>query len=840
MLKISRLLILLALNNQLRAEVITDGTLGAQLNLPGPDFQIEANLGQQVGSNLFHSFQEFDLQSQEIATFSGPDSVNTIFGRVTGGISSQINGTIRSTIPHAELFLLNPAGIIFGESAQLDVQGGFHASTADYMRLGEVGRFDARVPSQSILTVAPPTAFGFLETPSPIQVQGSDLAIAPQADFSLIGGDLTLNHAQLKAASGRLNLVSVASTSEVTSKSGRLDVRIPETSNLTQLGFIDVLDSHLETSGSPAGGISIRGGQVWLRDSLIHAHTLGESDGKDIDILTTDWLRIQGKTADTSFYEPAIADIELKDSVGIVSNTFGRGKASHIFITTPRLEMHQSTIDTSTSSEGDGGNIDIQSQHIRLEEGAEILSNTSGAGAGGQINLQATERFDLIDTRIFHTAAEIANRTLIQTNTFDIGDGGQIAIATKHLNLSGGYIISNTDSQGNSGTIIIHADQMDVLNGGAVSATVLKQATGHGGNIKINVTDTLQLSGFRPGFISDSSTIVHNMQSAIGAATLGKGLGGSLEISTKNLIVSDYASTGAGTAGSGTAGNMTIMVDNLYLKNGGILSNSSGTRVGGELWLATGDSGHITVVAREDIVISGRNPFNPSSITNNTLLSGQGGNLDIQANRLILADGGAISANSLGLGNAGNIQIKANYISLTDGGEITSAAAQAVGGNVTLFAADLLDLQEAQITTSVHGGGGHGGDITIENPTFMVLDQSQIIAQADEGYGGNIHLITKNFLKTPDSLVSASSRLGLDGQVLIDSPDETISNNLLVLPSGFIDVSDLLPQPCEAMTLTEYLNQSSFRVDRLAGSSSLSPFDLKPSRSLVSMSMNSQ
>jgi filamentous hemagglutinin family protein len=126
MLKIGHLLILLTLNNQLSAEIITDGTLGVQRDLPGPDFQIEANLGQQVGGNLFHSFQDFNLQSHESATFSGPDSINMIFSRITGGNPSQIDGTIRSTIPHAELFFLNPAGIVFGEQARLDVQGGFH------------------------------------------------------------------------------------------------------------------------------------------------------------------------------------------------------------------------------------------------------------------------------------------------------------------------------------------------------------------------------------------------------------------------------------------------------------------------------------------------------------------------------------------------------------------------------------------------------------------------------------------------------------------------------------------------------------------------------------------
>ncbi|BAP56019.1 large exoprotein containing haemagglutination activity domain [Thioploca ingrica] len=146
----------------------------------------------------------------------------------------------------------------------------------------------------------------------------------------------------------------------------------------------------------------------------------------------------------------------------------------------------------------------------------------------------------------------------------------------------------------------------------------------------------------------------------------------------------------------------------------------------------------------------------------------------------------------------------------------------------------MLKLLPTAPPTSVHGGIGNGGNITIENPDFVVLDQSQIIAQADQGHGGNIRLVTDNFLKTLNSLVSASSRLGIDGQIVITSPDKTVSNSLLVLPTTFTDVSGLLPRPCEAMTLAEYLNRSSFIVNRLAGSSLLSPFDLKPSPLIVS------
>ena len=90
------------------AEVITDGTLGQKINLPGPNFQITPDLGQQHGGNLFHSFQDFNLNSLESATFSGANNIQNILSRVTGGNPSNIDGLIRSTIPNANFYFLNP------------------------------------------------------------------------------------------------------------------------------------------------------------------------------------------------------------------------------------------------------------------------------------------------------------------------------------------------------------------------------------------------------------------------------------------------------------------------------------------------------------------------------------------------------------------------------------------------------------------------------------------------------------------------------------------------------------------------------------------------------------
>ena len=154
--------------------------------------------------------------------------MSNIIGRVTGGEISLIDGTLRSTIPGANLYLLNPAGVLFGENAALDVPGSVHVSTADYLRLADGGRFDARTPANSVLTVAPVSAFGFLgDAPAPITVNGSFLRVPEGQTLSLIGGDITLMNATLYAPAGRINLAAVGSAGEV----------IPADADLAMQGF---------------------------------------------------------------------------------------------------------------------------------------------------------------------------------------------------------------------------------------------------------------------------------------------------------------------------------------------------------------------------------------------------------------------------------------------------------------------------------------------------------------------------------------------------------------------------------------------------------------------------
>ncbi len=137
------------LNFTVYAEVVLDGSLGPIGSLEGPNFSIDAELGQQVGSNLFHSFEKFNINFNEFASFSGPETIQNVISRVTGGEGSYIDGGLYSSMPNADMYFINPAGIMFGPNAWLDVQGSFHASTADYLRLGKDGRFDATYPERS-------------------------------------------------------------------------------------------------------------------------------------------------------------------------------------------------------------------------------------------------------------------------------------------------------------------------------------------------------------------------------------------------------------------------------------------------------------------------------------------------------------------------------------------------------------------------------------------------------------------------------------------------------------------------------------------------------------------
>src|SRR5437762_58723 len=162
--------------------VVLDGSFGTKGALPGPNFMITAPMGKLVNTNLFQSFSQFNLTSSQSAAFTGPNTVHNILARVTGGSPSSIDGKVSSDIPGANLFFMNPAGVLFGQHAQLDISGSFAVTTANYLKLVGSGRFNANLGGTDVLTSAPVSAFGFLNAPpASITFQQSQLNVAANA-----------------------------------------------------------------------------------------------------------------------------------------------------------------------------------------------------------------------------------------------------------------------------------------------------------------------------------------------------------------------------------------------------------------------------------------------------------------------------------------------------------------------------------------------------------------------------------------------------------------------------------------------------------------------------------
>src|SRR5438046_725751 len=263
MFRLIRVALLMFCAQPLLGGVVLDGSFGTHGPLPGPNFMITANLGRLVNTNLFQSFSQFNLNSSESATFTGPANVHNILARVTSGSPSSIDGTIRSDIQGANLFFMNPAGVLFGQHAQLDVSGSFAMTTANYLKLVGGGRFNANLGGSDVLTSAPVSAFGFLSSaPAPVSITGSTLNIRSQKPFSIVAGDISINGGSITGAGSRVNLVSVKSPGEVQLDATNLNTSV-DVSQFTAMGAIRLAQNAIiDTSGSSGGPIFIRGGNL--------------------------------------------------------------------------------------------------------------------------------------------------------------------------------------------------------------------------------------------------------------------------------------------------------------------------------------------------------------------------------------------------------------------------------------------------------------------------------------------------------------------------------------------------------------------------------------------------
>ncbi len=792
------IILILLMSHPLQAEITLDGSLGASGAVTGPDYQIGAELGSQQGSNLFHSFGQFNINTAETATFSGPEQITNVISRVTGGQASLIDGTLRSTMPKAEVYLLNPAGLMFGSNAVLDIPGAFHASTADKLRFQDGTEFNAKTPTASGLTVAPIAAFGFLSnSPASLTIQGNpDFKTSGQA-LSLIGGNIQIQQSSVKAGGGRINIASVSAPGEVIPQPADLILTAPP-------GDITVADAKIISSG---GNLYIRSRQLALTNSSLQNNVGSKSDldGGEINI----------QTDSLSIYKG-----------GLQSVTLGDKNAGSIRVKTQgTVEVNGATMMSANSEKGKGnaGTIEIESGNLILKEGAIISTTTFGAGEGGNITLRIKDAINLSGTDpTKKQGSAIAANTRGENNG---GAGGTITVETSNLTLAdgatmtagslgsgaGGNIhlqVADTTSltgedqrgissriaavtaiSGQGGAITLHSRQLFLQNGSMIRAD--SGGSGSGGNINLQVSDLVRLAD------TDSSGYGSLISANASGKQEGAGNGGTIMLVTSKLHLADGGQIGTSSFGPGQGGKIEVNAEKEAVftgmdKNG---TYASGLFSSSEATTAPAGTGGSVVITAGRLVLT-----NQAQLSARTKGPGPGGNVKVQANTMFLANNAKITARSEALGDAGQIEINLNGGSLfMKNASIQTSAQNADGGNLVLISPRYVYLIGSQISTSVSEEFGGGGNITL-NPQFVVVDGSQVFAKAKKGRGGNIDITTTgvyNFTgEVITKIINASSEMGVDGVVTISTPDQSADEGLLVLSTNLLDVSGLMKTPC--------------------------------------------
>ncbi len=769
------------------AQIIPDATLPVN-SVVNNDGNINVITGgTTAGGNLFHSFGEFSLPTGSSAFFNNASDISNIFTRVTGGNISNIDGLIRAN-GAANLFLLNPNGILFGANASLNIGGSFLGSTANSILFDDGSSFSAKEPNASpILTVNLPIGLQLGQNPGEIQVlgNGSNLAfdqsfatfrddrrngfaVNPGQTLALVGGNIAIAGGNLTAPGGQIELGSVLN-GEVTltpSNSG-WDLSYPGVENfgdirLSQAGSVDA-------SGNGGGYIHVQGRRITVQEgAAILADTLGNAPGREIIVRGTESVEVTGLSdLFISSLFTAVAPgasgnggnltIEterfvLSDDAIIGADTFGAGNAGILTVRATDIESSDlATWSGSTFAEatGNGGKIVIETARLRVTEGSQILAFTLGAGNAGEISVTATELVEVRGDRTF-------------------GDSGFNSVLAATVEPGG---------TGNAGNLTIDTVRLVVANGGGISTGTDAPSASRGdsritptGNLTIRATESVEVIG--NDTLGVPSSITTN--SFVGAP------GGDLTLATPRLIIRNGGQISTGTFDTGQGGNLTIQVSDKI--------DISGSTPAQE-------------VRNRDFFKDESGTLFPSGLFTSSEASGHAGDLSIQAGSISIRDRAEIAVSSIGKGGAGSLSIASPNIRLDNLARLRADNTAGLG-NIHLITRDLRLNHNSRISTNSQGKDP-GGNITIGTATLVALDNSDITANARQSAGGQVSINAEAIFatqfrptQTPLSDITATSALGLQfsGTVDINTPDIDAAAGLVELDRDIIDLARLIDQ----------------------------------------------
>ncbi|RUT10219.1 hypothetical protein DSM106972_007140 [Dulcicalothrix desertica PCC 7102] len=741
-----------------QSNIVPDNSLGAESSVVTPNIDILGIKSEQIsggasrGVNLFHSFREFNIKDGG-AYFTNPNGIENIFGRVTGGNASEILGKL-GVLGNANLFLINPNGIIFGKNASLDVKGSFVATTANAIKFGNLGFFDASVKNvPSALLTVNPSAFLFNQISNQpinsIQVNKTSLSVPNDKSLLLVGGDIKLNNSLLNVPGGRVELGGLL---------GEGTVGLNNIDNILQLNFPDNVT---------------RASVSLINDSEVYVRA---SDGGSI-ALTAQNFNMSGNSRLLAGIESGLGSINSQagdikiDATGTISLT--------------DLSLIANTI--RPGGIGKAGDIIINTGSLSLTTGAQLQSRTRGQGSAGNVTITASDTVSF--KGVIGDGGSNSGITTRVESPETVGDAGDINITARSVSLTNGAGLQTTSfGQGNAGDVNINARDTvsfdGVSNDGRPSlaeSNIQRNAVGKGGNVNITTGNLSMKNG---------ATLV--------TATYGKGNAGSININARDTVSFDGVGRNRGSTAAvsitqsrteGNGGDINITTGSLSVTNGALLDASNLQGIG--------NAGNININARDTVSFDGTGSNGVSSTAFSSIEGrgavGKAGGINITTGLLSLTNGAVLSAVTTVPQDGGDITLNANTLEAINGGQVvTTSFSSGKAGNINVNVNDNVTLagkdnsyferiaQFGEVAVAAVGSAsglfantfedstGQGGDLNVTSRQILVQDGAQISASTSgTGSGGTLSITTGELLVKDQAQITASAPRAQAGQLQI-------------------------------------------------------------------------